>query len=58
MKAALLILSLILCLSCGKAFAQDTLQVAPRQLAKSILAKLDYEVSLNDKQKAAMQTLL
>jgi len=59
MKKILLALGLLCSLSCIKATAQDTLAVAaPRQIAQTILEKLDHEVDLNDAQRKEVYALL
>ena len=45
-------------IACGKALAQDTLRVAPPQIAQSILKKLDYELSLTSQQEQEVYALL
>ncbi|MBF8961752.1 hypothetical protein I0P70_00725 [Pontibacter sp. FD36] len=59
MKRILLAFGLICSLSCIKAVAQDTLTVAvPKNIAQTILAKLDHEVDLNEAQEKKVYAIL
>lgn len=58
MKKSILALMLLSGIVCGKALAQDTLNVAPPQIAQSILNKLDHELSLSNQQEQQVYALL
>jgi hypothetical protein len=58
MKKALFILFFLCFLSGKQAFAQDTLHVAPKQLALTILDNLHHEVSLTENQREEVYALL
>lgn len=58
MKKSILMMALFGGLACGKAFAQDTLSVAPPQVAQSVLEKLDHELSLSSQQETEVYALL
>ncbi len=45
-------------LACSEAFAQDTLSVAPPQVAQAMLEKLDHELSLTSQQETEVYALL
>lgn len=58
MRKILPIFTVLCCLLFNQALSQDTLSVAPQEIAMSILKKLDHEISLADGQMEDVYALL